>query len=309
MEGDLMTPIVKLARALRRTTFAFALGCLPLTTAAQQDVIATMGAQQLRAGDLKRLIEALSPEARKRLATDLGALDRLVREELVRQTVIAEARQQGWDKRPDVQLLMERARDQALLQAYVGNLSRPPANYPTEDEIKGYYEAAKASVTQPAEYLIAQIFVSVPEGADKSQAAAAQKKAEELAARVQRAPADFAKIARESSDHKDSAAKGGDLGWVAENQLIPEVRGTVLRMTKGEVSAPIRSTSGWHIVRLSDRKPSVVQPLPSVRERLVLDMRTRKTQDAERAYIEGLLSKANVQINQTDLQKLQAAIR
>ena len=80
--------------------------------------------------------------------------------------------------------------------------------------------------------------------------AAALKKASDLAARVQRAPNDFAKIARESSEHKDSAAKGGDLGWVPETQLIPEIRAAVVRMTKGELSPPIRSASGWHIVRL-----------------------------------------------------------
>jgi len=283
--------------------------CASVNVGAQQEIVATMGNQQLRAGDLKRLIDALSPEARKRLATDLGALDRLVREELVRQTILAEARQQGWDKRPEVQLMMERAREQALLQAYIGNLARPPAGYPTEDELKGYYEASKASLTAPAEYLIAQIFIASPDSADKAAAASAQKRAVEVAARVQKAPGDFARIAKESSEHKDSAAKGGDLGWVPDNQLIPEVRNAVARMTKGEVSAPIRSASGWHIVRLGDRKPSVVQPLGDVRDQVVLSMRTRKTQEAERSYIEGLLSKSNVQVNQADLQKLQAGIK
>ena len=49
-------------------------------------------------------------------ATDLAALDRLVREELVRQFIVGEAKQQGWDKKPDVQLAMDRARDQAFLR-------------------------------------------------------------------------------------------------------------------------------------------------------------------------------------------------
>lgn len=304
-----MRSMLTTARTLRRTAFALALASASISAGAQQEVIATMGNQQVRVGDLKRLVDALSPDARKRLATDLGALDRLVREELVRQTVLAEARQQAWDKRPDVQLLMERGRDQALLQAFLGNLARPAVGYPTEDEIKGYYEASKASLTAPAEYLIAQIFIASPESADKTAAAAAQKKASELAARVQKTPADYAKIAKESSEHKDSAAKGGDLGWVQENQLIPEVRNAVARMTKGEVSAPIRSASGWHIVRLGDRKPSVVQPLAEVREQVVLSMRTRKMQEAERTYIEGLLSKSNVQVNQGELQKLQSGIK
>jgi parvulin-like peptidyl-prolyl isomerase len=276
---------------------------------AQQDVLGAMGGQQVRSADVKRLIDALSPDARKRLASDLGALDRLIREELVRQTILTEARQQGWDKKPDVQLLMERAREQALLQAYVNSLSRPTAGYPTEDEIKGFYDASRASFTQPAEYQLSQIFVASPEDADKAAAAAAQKKATDIGARVQKAPSDFAKIARETSEHKDSAAKGGDLGWVPETQLIPEVRAAVARMTKGEVSAPIRTAGGWHIVRLADRKPSSTKPLPEVREQIAANMRLRRAQDVERRYIEDLLSKSAVNINQTELQRLQSTIK
>jgi peptidylprolyl isomerase len=301
-----------MATAGIRKTMASACAGLALALAAQavaQDVLGVMGNQQVRATDVKRLIDALPPEARKRLQADSGALERLVREELVRRTVLAEARQQGWDKKPGVQLLMERAREQALLQAYVNSLTRPAASYPSEEELRAFYEASKASLTLPAQYQLAQIFVSSPENADTSAAAVAQKKAAELAARVQRAPAEFAKIAREQSDHKESAAKSGDLGWVPDTQLIPEVRAAVTRMTKGEVSAPVRSATGWHIIRLADRKPSTTRPLSEVRDQLVAAMRVRRAQDVERAYIEALLSKANVQIDQQELQKLQSGIK
>ncbi len=274
-----------------------------------QDAVGTMGSQQLRTQDLKRVIDAQPPEVRKQLATDLGALDRLVRSELVRQAILTEARQKQWDKKADVQLLMERARDQVLITSYVNDLARPAANYPSEDEIKGFYEASKASFTVPAEYQLAQIFVQAPDESDKVAVAAALKKASDLAARVKRAPNDFAKIARESSEHKDSAAKGGDLGWLPETQLIPEIRASVVRMTRGELSPPIRSTTGWHIVRLIDRKPSTTRPLSEVRDTVVANMRLRKAQEAERAYIEALLGKATVTVNQPELQKLQAGIK
>jgi peptidylprolyl isomerase len=91
--------------------------------------------------------------------------------------------------------------------------------------------------------------------------------------------------------------------------LIPEIRAAVVRMTKGELSPPIRSASGWHIVRLIDRKPSASKPLSEVRETIVANMRLRKAQDAERAYLEGLLGKATVNVNQAELQKLQAGIK
>jgi peptidylprolyl isomerase len=80
-------------------------------------------------------------------------------------------------------------------------------------------------------------------------------------------------------------------------------------MTKGELSPPIRSTTGWHIVRLIDRKPSTTRPLSEVRDTIVANMRLRKAQEAERAYVEALLGKATVNVNQPELQKLQAGIR
>jgi peptidylprolyl isomerase len=281
---------------------------LPASLSAQ-DIVGAMGGQQLRGADLKRIIDAQPPDVRRQLATDLGAIDRLVRSELVRQAILAEARQKQWDRKPDVQLLMERAREQALITSYVNDLARPAPGYPSEDEIKGFYEASKASFTVPAEYQLAQIFVVAPDASDKIATAAAQKKASDIAARVQRAPGEFAKIAREMSEHKDSAAKGGDLGWLPENQLIPEIRAAVVRMTKGELSPPLRSATGWHIVRLVDRKPGTTRPLNEVRDAIVNTMRLRRAQEAERNYVEGLLGKAAVTVNQVELQKLQSTIK
>jgi peptidylprolyl isomerase len=278
-------------------------------SAPAQEVVGVMGSQQLRGADLKRIIDAQPPEVRRQLADDFGAIDRLVRSELVRQAIVAEARQKQWDRRPDVQLLMERAREQALITSYVNDLVRPAPNYPSEDEIKGFYKASEASFAVATQYHLAQIFVAAPDPSDKVATAAAQKKASDIAARVQRAPGEFAKIAREISEHKDSAPKGGDLGWLPENQLIPEVRTAVLRMTKGELSPPLRSATGWHIVRLIDRKPGATRPLSEVREAIVSTMRLRRAQEAERNYVEGLLGKASVTVNQVELQKLQATIR
>jgi peptidylprolyl isomerase len=302
-----MSKSASLARGLRAAVVGVIL--LGSGLAVGQDVVGKMGALELRGLEMKRMIDAQPPEVRKQLAGDIGAMDRLARNELVRQSIVAEAKQQGWDRRPEVLYQMERARETALLQAYVNNLARPAPTYPSEDEIKGFYEASKDSLTVPAEYQLAQIFVASGDAADKAAAAAAQKKAADLAARVQKAPADFAKIAKEASEHKDSAPKGGELGWVPEPQLLPEIRAAVVRMTKGEVSAPIRTVAGWHVVRLIDRKPSVVRPLAEVREQIVATMRLRKAQDVERAYVEGLLSRGAVTINSTELQKLQAQIR
>ena len=275
--------------------------------AAGDAVIGKMGAVEVKTSDMRRIIDAQPPEVRKQIAGGVPELDRLVRNELVRQALIAEAKGKGWDKKPDVALMMERARDQALLQAYMNEVAKPPAGYPSEEDIKQAYEQNKAQLAVPAQFELAQIFVASPESMDKTAAAAAQKKAFDLAAKAQAKGADFAKLAREHSEHKDTAPKGGNLGWLPENQIFPEIRVVAAKMEKGEVSAPIRSAAGWHIVKVSDKKPAGVRPLSEVRDAIVNQLRLRRAQEIERNYIEGMVARTQQTVNQIELTKLQGA--
>ena len=116
-------------------------------------------------------------------------------------------------------------------------------------------------------------------------------------------------MARENSDHKDTAAKGGDLGWLPENQIIAEIRTALAKMDKGDVSAPVRSPSGWHIVKLVDKRAAGVRPLSEVRDTIVNQMRARRMQEIERNYIEGMISRSQFNVNQNELTKLQSAAK
>jgi peptidylprolyl isomerase len=266
-----------------------------------------MGNVEVKTSDVRRIIDAQPPEVRKQIAGGVSELDRLVRNELVRQALLAEAKAKGLDKKPDVMLIMDRAREQALLQVYMNDVARPPANFPSEEDVKQAYEANKAQLAVPAQFELAQIFVSSPEGADKAVATRAQKKAADLAAKAQVKGADFAKLAKENSEHKDTAPKGGDLGWLAENQIFPEIRVAVVKMEKGDVSGPIRSASGWHIVKLMDKRPAGVRPLSEVQDAIVNQLRMRRAQEIERSYVEGLIGRTPQTVNQLELSKLQSA--
>lgn len=287
---------------IRILSLACLLAAAPL--AAAQDVVGKMGSVELTAAEFKAMIESLSPEARRQLASDPQQLERVVREQLVYKTVLAEARQKGWDKRPELQPLIERARDQVIVQSYVSNVARPDDNYPSEEELKQFYEANKAQLQAPAQYQIAQIFLPAPAGAEKAKADEAEKKIKDLGARLTKAPGDFAKLARENSAHKESAEKGGEIGWVSEEQMVAEIRSVVVKMNKGDVSQPVRTSAGWHIIRVLDKKPPTVRPLAEVRGRLVAAMRQRKMQEGERTYIEALSTKARPVVNQIEVNKI-----
>ena len=285
---------------------AVTLGVLALTwsLAFAQDIVGKMGTVELTASELKPILDAQPPEARRQLASDPKQLDRLVENELVRKAVLAEARQKGWDKRPELQPMIERARDQVIVGSYVSNVARPADGYPSVEEVNQFYEDNKTQLQAPSQYQLAQIFLPAPAGTDKARADEAEKKIKELSAKLAKAPGEFAKLAKENSAHKESAEKGGEIGWVGEDQMVAEIRNVATKLNKGDITPPVKSAAGWHLIRLIDKKPPSLRPLANVRANLVAAMRQRKMQEGERVYLEALRTKARPTINQIELNKI-----
>ncbi len=270
------------------------------------DVVAKLGTVEVRLSDLQKLLESQPREVREQLLQSPQALDRLVRTEVFRRALLVEARAKGWDKRPEVIAQMDRAREQALLSGYVNDVSRPPADYPGEQELIAVYNVNQAEFTVPKQFRVAQIFVAVPKDAPKADADRLRKKAEDIVKRAQSKEVDFARLAQANSDHKPSAEHGGDLGWLAEREMIAEIKAVILSLAKGEVSKPVRTEQGWHIVRLVDIKPPSVRPLAEVRAQLVQALRQRRAQELERKYMDDLVDKTPLAVNEIALGKLRS---
>ena len=284
-----------------------ALLCVPLVSAqGPDDVVAKLGSAEIRVSDLQKLLETQPPEIRDQLLKSPPALDRLVRTEVYRRALIEEARTKGWDRRPEVVAQMERAREQVLLSNYMNDLARPPADFPNEQELLAAYNANLAEFALPRQFRVAQIFVAVAKDAPKADADRLRKKAEDIAKRAQSKEADFARLAQANSDHKTSAEQGGDLGWLAERDMIPEMGTLIPTLAKGEVGKPVRTEQGWHVIKLLDLKPAGVRPLTEVRAQLIAAMRQRLAQENEKRYLDKLAERTPVAVNEIALGKLRA---
>lgn len=270
-------------------------------------VIARMGDVELKTDELKALVDALPPDARAQVAANPAALDRVVRNEMIRRALAAEARAKGWDKRPEVVAQMDRAREVALVAAYMNSVARPPETFPSDAEIKAAYEQNAASLTTPKQYRISQIFVLAPPETDKAGVAKALAKATDLAERAKKKGADFAALAKASSEHADSAGKGGDMGYVADGNLIPELRDPIAAMKKGDIVGPIKTQAGWHVIRLEDVREKGVRPLAEVRDQIANSLRLRRAQETEQAYLTVMTNRTPVTINEAELPRLQPA--
>jgi parvulin-like peptidyl-prolyl isomerase len=269
--------------------------------AADDEAVANLGSQPVKAADLKEFIDGLNPAQREQAAKDPKIMVQLVRSAVGRKLLIDEAEKQGWDKKPEVAAQIARARRDIVLGTYLRSVGAPPSSFPNDAELRAAYDANRERFRQ---YHVAQIFIAEPPGSSKEAIAILEKKARDLAKKAKAKGADFAALARGSSDDAASAPKGGDLGWLAESQILPEILGAVMATPEKGVSEPIHAAGGWHIMTVLGAKQA---ELGQVREQIANILRQSKTTQNEQAYVEKLLDDKHLTVNETAAAKLFAA--
>ncbi|WP_310179506.1 SurA N-terminal domain-containing protein [Duganella sp. 3397] len=167
----------------------------------------------------------------------------------------------------------------------------------TDADIAKYYEANPAAFTTPETRRAAHILVALKKGASAADVAAAKAKAVAIAAEVRKAPADFAKIAKAKSEDP-SSEEGGDLGLVTKGSLpAPALEAVVMKLKQGEISDPVQSDYGFHVLTVTELKPAVVKPLDSVKTEVAEAL---KTAQASKKYSEMAEAFTNTVYEQSD---------
>jgi peptidylprolyl isomerase len=263
------------------------------------DIIARVGDANLSADDIRSYIAALGPREQAAVAQDPALLSQAVRMMLANRLVLQEVVAKKWDQQPGVAAQLDRIRENALVELYLQAASMPPASFPSDDELQKTYDANRDALLMPRQFQLAQIFVTMPKDADRTTEDKAKKAVDDIQRKLKVSGADFATIANEN-DGKN----GGDLGWVAENQIRPEIRAEVMGLAKSAVSEPIRLDDGWHILKLVDTKASYTRTLPEVREQLVQQMRAERAKMLRQAYLGELIKRNPPVLNEIALSKV-----
>lgn len=287
-----------------RRTLSYALAAILLlggANAGEGTVLARVGELEIKSDELRAFIESLDPAARTTIANDPTLLNQVVRSLLAQRLILQEALSKHWDQRSDVVGRIEKARQNAIVESYLGSVSKPPESFPSEAELKTAYEAAKPALLVPRKFRLAQIFVASPKSADKSTADKAQAKLEAIRKSLALPDADFASIARLTSDEKISASRGGEIGWLTEMQVQPEIRPKVLSLAKNTVSEPILLDDGWHILQALDIAGAFTPAFEVVRNQLAEQLRMERAKADQQAYLNRLLMENPVAINELAL--------
>jgi peptidyl-prolyl cis-trans isomerase C len=125
---------------------------------------------------------------------------------------------------------------------------------------KAYDEAVK-SLPAEQEVHARHILIRAPQGDDKA-SEEAKKKLEATIARLKKGE-DFAAVAKETTEDPSGKANGGDLGWFSKEQMVPEFAEAAFNLKDGEISGPIHTQFGWHVIKTEEKR---TKPAPTFEE-------------------------------------------
>lgn len=164
-----------------------------------------------------------------------------------------------------------------------------------EEDLKAAYAQYSKMEGEEFEVHARHILVSVDPKATPAQEAEARKKAEAIMEEARRPGMDFASLARARSEGP-SKEDGGDLGFFRRGVMVPAFEKVAFTLKPGEVSTPIRTNHGWHVLKVEERRGVGVTPYEEMRPKLEAQLRQQKTEKFVDQYVQELRKKAVVEV-------------
>lgn len=226
-----------------------------------QLLIATVDGQEIRQADVRAFVASLPPQTQQ---LPSGQLLPLVLQELINTKILAKlARRDGLDKEPEFEQQINSAAEQILRQIFLERLSQTALN---DEAIQKYYDENIGSAEGDLEVRARHILLETE--------ADALAVVEEL-----ESGGDFEQLARDRSTGP-SAPAGGDLGYFTREAMVAPFAEAAFAMAVGEVSAPVQTRFGWHVIKVEDRRETAPPPLAQVRDEIARQLFRQVVQDA-----------------------------
>jgi len=173
-------------------------------------------------------------------------------------------------------------------------LKRSQVGQVTEEEVKAYYEKSKSKYEVKEQVRASHVLIKLEASATPEQVKDALDKATAAAARARKGE-DFAALAKELSEGP-TAPRGGDLGLFGRGRMVKEFDDAAFAMKPGDVSDPVRTRFGWHVIKVLERQEAHTRTLADVKENIKRMLESRAERQARADMIEALRAKGKVEV-------------
>ncbi len=248
---------------------------------APEGVVAKVGKYNITGDELKEQTQMM--QSRWKTATEayegyMSALEGLIQQKLI----LLKAYKEGLDK--DSSVVQSLDENDLRLKLYaLWELEIVQKVNITDEELKELYDK------RGTEYNAAHILLP-----DSAKAVEVYNKLKE--------GADFEELAKEYSQDPGSAPRGGDLGWFTDGRMVPVFQDAVYALEDGELSEPVKSRFGWHIILRKGTRPAEQKPFEETKEMLRKNIERQRQQERMMEYIEETRERANLTYNDENIQ-------
>jgi parvulin-like peptidyl-prolyl isomerase len=166
----------------------------------------------------------------------------------------------------------------------------------SDADAEDFYKKNPEQFKAPEQVRASHILVKVDQDAKPEEVVAKQKAAQAIADRVKKGE-DFSKLAKELSEDPSAKQNSGDLDFFTKEAMVPEFSKAAFSMKKDEISDPVRSQFGFHIIKVTDHKDAETVTLEKAKPQLLAFLKQQKKQAEIRKVVEDVRSKADVKIN------------
>jgi EpsD family peptidyl-prolyl cis-trans isomerase len=251
--------------------------------------LAKVGSSQITQADFNRELQAL-PDYAQRMFEGTAGKEKLLDEIVNKEVLYQEAQKKGMDKNPDFVRKLEDFKKMTLISELLEKEIMSTAKV-SDQEAREYYEKNKQDFAPVDQIRLSHILVKTEEDADS--VLQRLKKGEK-----------FDAIARKESIDKESAQKGGDLGYFSRGQKVPDFVRTAASLKVGEISSPAKSADGYHVVVVTDKKMGQVIEFDRVKDIVIQKLSGKKQKEAFDKYLAEVKKNYKIEINKDAVDKL-----
>lgn len=259
--------------------------------------------EELELSTLERALEWTAPVQRQSLLSDPQAFRQFVAREALSHSVLRAARDNGVDREAQIAFLMQRNAQRVLAEHYLHRVleANLPVDYPGEEQILEHYRDHQDRYSRPERIQLWQIYLAAGEGMPEEEVETVERRSQDLVGALKAGEESFAAVAAVHSEHEASRSHGGYMGLIDTSELLPEVREAVLAVGEGEIAGPLRTATGFHIVKRGPLIPGEPLPLEKVQAQIRHQLAEENRLRVREAVLAKIAETYPVSIDEDDL--------
>ena len=234
---------------------------------------------ELELSDLQKTLSVLDANQRKSVLADEKVFRAFVEKEADNVSVLIAARSNKVDQSEKTLILAQRGVDNIVRELYLNQLltSKIPADFPTDKQVQEYYDKNKDNFVIEERVHTWQIFLPIKEDMSVKDIELLKKKAESITNNLKKKKTDFVSAANKYSKHEASRLSGGYMGLIKISEFKPEIKAAIKTLKQGDISKPIKTDDGIHILKRGAIVPkqdiTLEQVKPKITELMLKQLR------------------------------------